>query len=87
MLKRVFREDARAIVEKSGIPVAAIVSADNLRQLERLEAERAADFAILDEMQEAFRDVSPEDIEREITRAIDAVRAERCQQQAASRTP
>ncbi len=86
LLNRVFRKETRVIVEKSGIPVAAIVSADDLRQLERLEAERAADFAILDEMQDAFRDIPPEEIEREIARAIGDARAKRRQQQAASRT-
>ncbi|MDP9371376.1 MAG: type II toxin-antitoxin system prevent-host-death family antitoxin [Chloroflexota bacterium] len=52
LLNWVFRKGTHMIVEKSGIPVAAIVSADDLRRPERLEAERAADLAILDEMQD-----------------------------------
>jgi len=53
------------LVEKSGIPVAAIISAEDFKRLARLEAERNRDFAILDEMREAFKDVPLEEIERE----------------------
>lgn len=48
------------IVEKSGIPVAAIISVDDLHLLNRLEAERQQRFKILDEIGEAFEDVPPE---------------------------
>lgn len=50
LLNRVFRREARVIVEKSGIPVAAIIAADDLQRLMRLEAERAKDFEILEEI-------------------------------------
>jgi prevent-host-death family protein len=76
VLNEVFRGDNRVLVEKSGIPVAAIISAADLQLLARLEAERNKDFAILDEMREAFKDVPPEEIEREVARAISQVRAE-----------
>jgi hypothetical protein len=72
----VFRGENRVVVEKSGIPVAAIISASDHKRLARLEAERNRDFAILDEMREAFKDVPPEEIEREVSRAISQVRAE-----------
>ncbi len=87
LLNWVFRKGTHMIVEKSGIPVAAIVSADDLRRPERLEAERAADLAILDEMQDAFRGVPWEEIEREIARAIGEMHAERCREQATTHTP
>src|SRR5216684_1545697 len=44
ILNRVFRKQTRVLVEKSGIPVAAIVSADDLERLDRLDAERRARF-------------------------------------------
>jgi hypothetical protein len=64
------------LVEKSGIPVAAIISAEDFKRLALLEAERNNDFAILDEMREAFKDVPGEEIEREVARAINQVRKE-----------
>jgi prevent-host-death family protein len=77
LLNDVYRTENRVLVEKSGIPVAAIISAKDLQLLTRLEAERNRDFAILDEIGEAFKDVSPEEIEREVTRAITQVRREK----------
>ena len=41
LIKKVYRKETRVVVEKSGIPVAAIVSAHDLEQLKRMEAERA----------------------------------------------
>ena len=76
LLNDVFRKESRVVVEKSGIPVAAIISAEDFKRLARLEAERNRDFAILDEMQEAFKDVPAEEIEREVARAINQVRKE-----------
>jgi prevent-host-death family protein len=76
LLNEVFRRESRVVVEKSGIPVAAIISAQDFKRLARLEAERNRDFAILDEMREAFKDVPAEEIEREVARAINQVRKE-----------
>ena len=76
LLNKVFRKETRVVVEKSGIPVAAIISAEDLEALRRLEEERKKDFAILDEIGEAFKDAPPEEIEREVTRAIARVREE-----------
>jgi prevent-host-death family protein len=81
LLNDVFRQENRVLVEKSGIPVAAIIPAKDLQLLTRLEAERERDFAILDEIGEAFKDVSPEEIEREVKRAITQVRREKRQQE------
>jgi prevent-host-death family protein len=76
LLNEVFRGENRVVVEKSGIPVAAIISASDFKRLARLEAERNKDFAILDELREAFKDVPPEEIEREVSRAISQIREE-----------
>jgi prevent-host-death family protein len=76
LLNKVFRKETRVVVEKGGIPVAAIVSAEDLQRLERLDVARAERFMILDEMRAAFADVPPEEIEREAERALAGVRAE-----------
>jgi prevent-host-death family protein len=81
VLNRVFKGETRVVVEKSGIPVAAIVSADDLETLNRAEEQRKRDFAILDEIGVAFKDVPPEEIEGEVAKAVAAVRRENRQRQ------
>jgi prevent-host-death family protein len=77
LLNRVFRREMRVVIEKSGIPVAAIVSADDLQLLRHYEEQRREDFAVLDRMRESFKDVPPEEIEREVARAVAEVRKEK----------
>ncbi len=76
ILTSVHRGEARVIVEKHGVPVAAIVSADDLEQMRRLETEREERFKALDATRAAFKDVPPEELEREVRKAIAAIRAE-----------
>jgi prevent-host-death family protein len=82
LVNQVYRRETRVMVEKSGIPVAGIVSAEDLERLERLDRERAERFKVLEEFGEAFKDVPVEELERETARAIAEVRAERRAQQA-----
>lgn len=77
LLNSVFRREARVLVEKSGIPVAGIVSAEDLNRLDRLDRERAERFQVIDEMRAAFQDVPLAEIEREAARSLAEVRAER----------
>lgn len=81
LVNRVYRKETRVVVEKSGIPVAGIVSADDLRRLDRLDQERAERFSVIDEMRAAFRDVPADEIEREASRSLADVRAEQRKQQ------
>ena len=76
LVNRVYRRETRVVVEKSGIPVAGLVSADDLRRLDRLDRERAERFRALDEFAAGFADQSPEAIERETAQALAEVRAE-----------
>ena len=80
LVNEVYRKETRVLVEKSGIPVAALVSAEDLARLTRLDQEREARFAVVDRMREAFQDVSPEEIEREAARSVAAARERRRQQ-------
>lgn len=75
LLNKVFRKETRVIVEKSGIPVAAIVSAEDLARLQQLDADRVALFQALEQTGAAFKDVPAAEIEREVTRALNAARA------------
>jgi len=81
LLNQVFRGNTRVLVEKSGIPVAGIISAEDLKRLTEMEAQRERDFSILDEIGEAFKDVPAEEIEREVSRALREARAKARSQQ------
>lgn len=76
LVNEIYQQGARIVVEKSGIPVAGIVSVTDLRRLERLDQERADFFKVLDEFGAAFADVPLEELEREVERALSEVRAE-----------
>ena len=76
ILNKVFRKEARVVVEKSGIPVAAIVSTEDLAWLQELDARRDELFRAIDETQDAFAGVPEEALEREIRKAIANARAE-----------
>lgn len=65
------------LISKGHIPVAAIVSVDDLERLNQLDAEREADFAIFDQIAAKFQDQSVEEIERAVAEAIAQVRAEK----------
>lgn len=71
LLNKVFRKETRVIVEKSGIPVAAIISASDFERLNQLEAQRAERFQALHATREVFKDVPDEELEREVNRAFD----------------
>ena len=82
----IFRNESRILIEKSGIPIAAIVSTDDLQRLERQDGERTERFKVLDDLAAAFADQSDEEITQETARAVAKVRAEMrgCRQQAVS---
>lgn len=89
LVNEVYRKETRVLVEKAGIPVAALVSADDLERLTRLDQEsqaRERRFAVLARMREAFKDVPLEEIERETARAVAEVRAEMATEREAAAT-
>ena len=75
VLDRVWQTGERVIVEKGGIPVAAIISASDLERFHQLERGRARDFAILEEIGGAFKDETPEESERLARQAVAEARA------------
>ena len=86
LVNEVYRKETRVLVEKSGIPVAALVSAEDLKQLARMDEQRAERRRIVDAIREPFRGVPPEEIERETARAIAEDRAERRAEREAAAT-
>lgn len=76
-LNRVYRGEARVIVEKSGIEVGAIVSMAVLRSAEEKERNRRALLQALTNAREGFVGVSEEDADREIANALEDIERER----------
>lgn len=79
ILNKVFKGQTRIVVEKSGIPVAAVISTEDLERFQRLEEQRAQRFKVLDRIGEAFKNVSEDEIEREVKKAVNKVRTEKRQ--------
>ena len=77
LVNEVHRGDTRVLIEKSGIPVAALVSLQDLERLARLDEQRDERRQILATLRAPFRGVPTEEIEREAAKAIGEVRAER----------
>lgn len=69
--------DEPVIIEKSGVPVAALVPLTVLDRDRRWAAERAERMALLERMRRPFRDVPTEEIETQVGKAIVSERAER----------
>jgi prevent-host-death family protein len=76
LVDSVFQRKTRIRVYKGNTPVAAIVSIADLERLERLDREREEAFARMAKFSEAFRDVSPEELEMRVDEAVAQVRAE-----------
>lgn len=76
VVEDVHREGRRVIVERSGIPVVAVVSIEELRLLDRIWAARREEFRFLEEMWETFADVPQDVLDREVEKAVAEARAE-----------
>ena len=72
----------------SGIPVATIVSPEDLTALNRMDQQRTELAGVLAEMREAFKDVPQEEIEEETNKAVAEVRAQmRAERERAANSP
>ena len=76
LVNEVYRHEKRVIVEKSGIPVAAVVSLEDVRKLDQLQKNREEMFKVIDEMRAKFADVPPEEIEQMAEKTVAEARAE-----------
>ena len=76
LLNGVYRGKMRVVVEKSGIPVAAIISPEELARLERLDTERAAALRLIDRIRERNAGADPEQVYADVTAEVEAVRQE-----------
>ena len=74
IMKRSFKKGEHFIVEKSGIPMIAILNANEYIQLIEEREER---FKILDSIKAKLPDISVKEAEEDVTKAIQAVRRRR----------
>ena len=79
VVNRVYRKETRVVVEKAGIPVAALVSTDDLRRLQQLDREWNDRTDAIARFSQAFADVPAAEAEA----AVDSIIAERRQRRAA----
>ena len=87
LLDQVAESQDRVIIERDGVPVAAVISTADLQRLRRLDAERERDFAVVERMRAAFKDVPFEEIEREAAKALAEVRDEMRKERADATSP
>ena len=70
VVNRVYRKETRVLVEKSGIPVAAVVSADDLLRLQQLDRAWDEGSRALERVSAAFADVPVDELEAKIDQII-----------------
>ncbi|MGE3267871.1 MAG: hypothetical protein AB7P40_03930 [Chloroflexota bacterium] len=63
-LAAVSRKGERIVIEEDGVAVAAIVSLDDLRQLARLDADRAKRFEVFERIGAIFAHEDPDESDR-----------------------
>lgn len=70
LLNAVSRGEIRVLVERRDMPVAAIVSTEDLDRLNQIDEEDRQAWDVLKAMREPFRHIPPEEIEQEAARAL-----------------
>jgi prevent-host-death family protein len=71
LVNEIYRREKRILIEKAGIPVAALLSADDLALLEERDRRWEEGAQAMERMSVAFADVPVEELEAEIRRIID----------------
>jgi len=88
LVNEVYRKETRVLVEKAGIPVAALVSADDLDRLQQLDRDWDAGTHALERFSEALADVPVDELEAQIARIIAEGRAkDAAERRSASSSP
>jgi prevent-host-death family protein len=75
LLTDVRREEEPVIIEKGGVPVAAVVPLSVLERDRRWRKERTDRIALLERLRRPFKDLTLTDVEREAASAVRAARS------------
>ena len=81
LLSDVRREEAPVIIEKGGVPVAAVVPLSMLERDRRWDEERAERVALLQRLRQPFEGIPSSRLEREAADGVTAARAARRREQ------
>ncbi len=79
VLSRVYYGQEPVIVERKGKPVAVLISPEQWERYQQQTKDRL--FEAIDRLQEQNRDADPEEVERDVTEAVEEVRRERYERQ------
>lgn len=74
IMKEVYSGQLRVLVEKSGVPMVGIISAD---EFQRVIAEREARFEVIDRVRRRLPRVSDAEVRRDVREALKQVRQRR----------
>lgn len=86
LLERVSQDEDRIIIEKDGVPVAAIVPLSVVRDAELTERRRQNLREAFEATRKEMRDIPPDEIEREIAQAVADVEESRRQRGSSPRS-
>lgn len=86
LLQRVSQDEDRIIIEKDGVPVAAIVPLSVVRDAESTERRRQDLREAFEATREEMRGIPPDEIEREIAQAVADVDESRRQRDSSHRS-
>jgi prevent-host-death family protein len=76
VVNEVARGESRILVEKSGLPVVAVVSARDMERLRDYEEQLRERWDALAVFSERFKDIPLEELEAEVDKAVAEVRRE-----------
>jgi prevent-host-death family protein len=76
LVTRAYRDGTRTMIERSGIPVAAIVSAGDVQRLLADDERRTEALAAFTRISERFADVADDELDRQVDLAVQEVRRE-----------
>jgi len=74
LVETVSSRESRVIIEKDALPVAVLISIEDLQRLIALDQEQARRLATIERMRDAFADVPPEQIEQDVVDIIRELR-------------
>src|SRR5438552_3337995 len=86
LIERVYRGGPRVLVEKSGIPMAAVVSPQELERLSELDSIEEAGWDAVDRIRERNADADPDEVLADVTAEVEAVRRERYERKHAAKS-
>ena len=69
------KKEECVIQDEADRPVAVVLPIERYESYQAYRREREADFAVFDEVAEAFKDVNPEELQARIDQAVDEVKA------------